>query len=70
MKGVLMKLETNRDKFCPEECNFLSPTEAEQQRQTIKDVHRCGKYGVPLIHGEQHPDIYKCKQCFDKGDMK
>ena len=50
-------------RFCPPECQWLSPTETEQDAQKFKAPHYCGKYGRQLVHGNQHPNIYRATCC-------
>lgn len=49
--------------FCPSECQWLSPTEEEQNLQSIKAPHRCGKYGKLLHHFNGHPNIHRTSCC-------
>lgn len=50
-------------RICSPECMYLSPTEAEQDKQAIKAPHRCGKYDKALSHGGLHPNICRLSEC-------
>lgn len=57
------------DKYCPRDCQYLYPTEEQQQAiqgaiPWIYKIHRCRKYGCDLKHLDSHPDLYKCKECY------
>jgi len=41
--------------FCPENCKDLSVTEEEQNKQKIKEKHKCKKYKSIVYHGGRHP---------------
>lgn len=55
--------------FCPRNCKYLNIT--EEQQQAIKGAidwiykeHRCRKYNVRVFHLSQHPDLYRCAECY------
>jgi hypothetical protein len=49
--------------FCYAECEYLVPTEKEQDAQQAKMHHRCTKYNEHLKHGKFHPDIIRIPKC-------
>lgn len=59
---------TMNNDFCPRDCEHLSLTEADQSRlHTIRvRAHFCLKYNTRLYHLTAHPDLYKCKECFEE----
>jgi len=50
-------------KFCNPECQYLSPSEAEQDTMSIKSIHMCGQYGKQVKHGPFHPNIMRLAEC-------
>ena len=50
-------------KLCPDDCEHLSITEAEQNRRKDKPDHICRKYNVRVKHGPYHSKIMKCEEC-------
>jgi len=52
-----------KNEYCGN-CEWLSITEEEQNKQKIKNSHFCKKYKRRVYHLEHHPNIikfYKCK---------
>lgn len=51
------------DKFCYNNCNYLTPNEFNQINS--KEPHRCLKYKEVVIHGGNHPNILRCDKCLN-----
>jgi hypothetical protein len=49
--------------FCPEDCEHLSPKEAEQSSE--KEGHYCYRYKKFVLHNGFHPRILRCDKCYD-----
>lgn len=49
--------------FCPDNCEYLSITEAEQNKHPGKPDHICLKYNIRVKHGAFHPMLMRCKEC-------
>lgn len=56
----------NPDRFCPVNCEYLSITEAAQNKRINKPDHICLKYLIRVKHGAFHPNIMKCDQCIHR----
>ena len=52
------------NEFCPRDCEYLSITEAEQNKCNTHWPHICNKYDVKLFHLLAHSDLWKCEQCY------
>lgn len=53
-------------KHCSDNCPHLSITEKDQDMYKFqKPPHICRKYNEQLYHYGQHPNIQKCKECFE-----
>ena len=51
--------------FCPDNCEYLSITEAEQNKHPDKPDHICLKYNIRIKHGAFHPKLVRCKECLN-----
>ena len=49
--------------FCADNCNWLNPTEYEQDQQKHKINHFCNRYGKRVVHGRYHPKLIKVEDC-------
>jgi hypothetical protein len=49
-------------KFC-DDCEYLSPTEKEQQHTPEAPPHMCTELNQRLMHGTCHPHIPSPSQC-------
>ncbi len=49
--------------FCPENCEYLSITETEQNKHPDKPDHICLKYNTRVKHGSFHPMLIRCEGC-------
>jgi hypothetical protein len=52
-------------RFCPQDCEYLSLTEAEQDadpKGRYKD-HRCNALNVKLYHLHDHPNLHRHANC-------
>lgn len=65
MKGI-----SKENPFCPRNCFGLSITEGGQDlvKCLTGEVvpHECLIYKIRLIHGDHHPEIYRCGECLIK----
>jgi hypothetical protein len=59
-------MDTNK-KFCARLCEFLSPTEAEQNGMKGKPQHMCTKYNEVVHHGIYHPELIRLEECDEEG---
>lgn len=53
--------------FCLPFCEFLNITEQEQVERLNFQHHRCSKYNDILYHGDNYPNIEKCRDCLVNG---
>lgn len=60
--------QTELGLFCPPQCRYLSPTEAEQDSPGALNVHQCCKYLRRVFHMGAAPNIYRCEACLRGGD--
>lgn len=56
-------IETQNIKFCPQDCEYLSINESEQNRHPDKPDHICLKFNVRVKHEIFHPELIRCEQC-------
>ena len=56
----------SQNRFCPPACNYLTPTEEEQDKQRVKVLHWCTKHDQHLRHEDCHPSLKKCEPCKDE----
>lgn len=47
--------------LCPDDCEFLNPTEASQEDK--RERHFCTKHDQQVFHGYFHPKIIAVKNC-------
>jgi hypothetical protein len=53
------------NKFCFDNCEYLSITEKEQNKREYKEPHICKKYSKRVLHGCHlfHPHLLRLKEC-------
>lgn len=63
---LVMAMMNMNNEFCPRDCEYLSITEAEQNKCNTHWPHICNKYDTKLYHFYAHPDLYKCDKCYEE----
>lgn len=60
-----------RPRFCPENCDQLNITEAEQELSGSRNptFHVCKKFEKRLYHGQYHPDLIRLNECYYDGGL-
>ena len=53
------------EKLCPPNCEYLCPTEREQDDMKRKGRHWCNKFKTQVRHQFAHPFIYRTEECVD-----
>lgn len=56
-------------RFC-NDCDYLLPTEKQQDISGVKGYHRCLLFKKIVKHGRYHPNLPKLKECSDLGKIK
>jgi len=61
LEADILKDET--PEFCDPKCEFLNPTEADQDKMKFKGPHMCNKYLKEVRHRQFHPELIKLDEC-------